>query len=494
MTMISIGASLLIPTSAMAAERSEAVVKSGTGGRQATGPLVPVPPEWPENPPDNWPIYHLAHPTFSHPAPFDPNAALFYKGRYHLHYIYRIDAGYAYAHVSSKDMVHWKWHPTVLAPPNTGHGMYSGTGFFTKDEQPAIVYAGKDTKRNWIAFGLDNDLNKWSKPQLMLPKDKDGKPMTNMRYFDPDIWRDGKTYFWTTCSGAKSSKPTQLMKSENLRDWTYIGELLHPDFDEKKLGVKKSEDLACPNMFKLGDKWVLMCISHRLGCRYFIGDFKDEQFLPEYHALLGGNSKRYFAPESLLTPDGRRVNWTWFFGGEMKGVQSLPTELALPADGVLRIRPIRELESLRYDEQQLKNLVLKKNAMVHLETIKGDHLELKLEIKDSGDQSFGLDVLCDEQGQSGLRILIDREKGLLRSGNEEAPFTLKKGEPLTLRIFVDATLVEVFANDRQVVMNDKGRAAGAKLNDGVALFSMGRDLTIETLTAWKMKSAYGDEQ
>ena len=201
MTMISIGASLLVPTSALAAERSEAAVKSGTGALQATGPRVPEPPAWPENPPDNWPIYHLAHPTFSHHASFDPNPALFYKGRYHLHYIYRIDAGFAYAHVSSKDMVHWKWHPTVLAPPNTGHGMYSGTGFFTKDEQPAIVYAGQGTGRNWIAFGLDNDLNKWSKPQVMLPKDKDGKPMNNMLYRDPDIWRDGKTFFWITCSG-----------------------------------------------------------------------------------------------------------------------------------------------------------------------------------------------------------------------------------------------------------------------------------------------------
>ena len=49
----------------------------------------------------------------------------------------------------------------------------------------------------------------------------------------------------------------------------------NPDFDEEKLGVIKEEDISCPNFFKLGDKWVLTCISHRLGCRYFIGDFKD---------------------------------------------------------------------------------------------------------------------------------------------------------------------------------------------------------------------------
>jgi sucrose-6-phosphate hydrolase SacC (GH32 family) len=140
-----------------------------------TEPYVPETPSWPKNPPANWPTYHLAHPTWSKGSPFDPNPALFYKGRYHLHYIYRNKTGFVFAHVSSKDMVHWKWHPTVLAPPNTGHGMFSGTGFFTKDGQPAIVYHGQGSNRNWIQYALDDKLNKWTKPQVMLPRGKDGK-------------------------------------------------------------------------------------------------------------------------------------------------------------------------------------------------------------------------------------------------------------------------------------------------------------------------------
>jgi len=283
------------------------------------------------------------------------------------------------------------------------------------------------------------------------------------------------------------------MKSENLKDWILIGDLLHPDFDEKKLGVKKSEDISCPNMFKLGKKWVLVCISHRLGCRYFIGDFKDEQFLPEYHALLGGNSKRYFAPESLLTPDGRRVNWTWFHGGEVQGTQSLPTELELPSDGILRIRPIKELQSLRYDKQTRKKLIVKKDTSVMLEKIKGDHLELKVVVKDTGEHNFGVDVLCDEQGREGLRINVNREKNLLEVGDEKAPLMLKKGQALTLRIFIDATLVEVFANERQIIMTDKPRGAEARINDGVALFSQGKDIKIDKIIAWKMKSAYAGD-
>ncbi len=452
------------------------------------GPYVPETPAWPGNPPDNWAIYHLAHPTFTQGSPFDPNAALFHKGRYHLHYIYRNATGFVFAHVSSPDMVHWKWHPTVLAPPTTGHGMFSGTGFFTRDGRPAIVYHGEGSGRNWIQYAQDDDLDQWSEPQVMLPRDKDGRLMENVPYFDPDIWRMGDTFYGL--NGISSSSPPQIMKSDNLKDWTFIGELLHPDFDEKKLGVKRSEDISCPNMFRLGDKWVLLCISHRLGCRYFIGDFKDDQYLPEHHALLGGNSNRYFAPESLLTPDGRRVNWTWFFGGETRGVQSLPTELELPADGILRLRPIRELESLRYGEQRLENVTVKKDTPMILEKIRGEHLELEVVVHNPAAAGFGIDVLCDERGKPGLRINVNREKNLLEVGDEKAPFEQKKGEALTLRIFVDTTLVEVFANERQVVMNDRRRAAGARINDRVAVFSLGQDLRIEKITAWKMKTCF----
>ena len=453
-----------------------------------TGPYVPETPAWPENPPDNWAIYHLAHPTFTKGSPFDPNPALYYKGRYHLHYIYRNNTGFVFAHVSSKDMVHWKWHPTVLAPPTTGHGMFSGTGFFTKAGQPAMVYHGQGSGRNWILYAQDDNLDTWGDPQVMLPRDSDGKLMENVPYFDPDIWRNGDTFYGL--NGVSSREPPAIMKSTNLKDWTFIGELLHPEFDEQKLGVKKTEDISCPNMFKLGNKWLLFCISHRLGCRYFIGDFKDEQYLPEAHGLLGGNSKRYFAPESLLTPDGRRVNWTWFHGGHTPGVQSLPIELELPADGILRVRPIRELESLRYDRRSKENMTVKAGIGLTLEKIKGQHLELRLLVKDSGVHSFGVDVLCDEQGRSGLRIKVNRDKNLLEVGNEQAPFALKPGEALSLRIFIDTTLVEVFANERQIVMNDKPREAGAEINEHIALFAQGQDLNIDRISAWKMKSCF----
>ena len=79
----------------------------------AASPQVPA---LPAAIPATWLTYHLAHPGPGGAMPGDPNPAYFYKGRYHLHYIYNAPKGFAYAHVSSPDMVHWTWHPTVLEP------------------------------------------------------------------------------------------------------------------------------------------------------------------------------------------------------------------------------------------------------------------------------------------------------------------------------------------------------------------------------------------
>ena len=132
----------------------------------------------PANPPASWATYHLFHPF--HPGwggqiPADPNCAFYWKGRYHLHYIYQNRDGYAFAHVSSEDLVRWKWHPTTLTPSITGTGMFSGTGFFTKEGRPAIIYHGAGSGRNWIAHALDDNLEKWTKPYPVEPKTKDGK-------------------------------------------------------------------------------------------------------------------------------------------------------------------------------------------------------------------------------------------------------------------------------------------------------------------------------
>ncbi|MDP6636919.1 MAG: GH32 C-terminal domain-containing protein [Phycisphaerae bacterium] len=467
------------------AATKEATKVSRRGQPVFTGPYVPETPGagWPAKPPKEWLTFHLVHPGPGRAMPGDPNPAFFYKGRYHMHYIYRNRTGFVFAHVSSTDMVHWKWHPTVLAPPTTGHGMFSGTGFFSKEGKAVMIYHGQGSGRNWLAYARDETMDKWSKPEAIEPKTADGKA-PRMRHWDPDCWLNGKTYYALSGGG-----DPELMKSDDLKNWTHLGKLLHKDYP-KKFPITRKEDISCANTFKIGNKWMLLCISHRLGCRYYLGDFKDEKYLPDFHAMMSWNGNQFFAPESMLTKDGRRVMWAWLLRVPVApdGIQSLPRELELPKDGVLRIRPLRELETLRYEEKIEKNITLAAGETRRLKHVAGDAVELKLEFKAPKAKEFGLDVLCDKNGKSGLRIVVNPGKKTLKVGPVTAPFVLKDGEDVTLRVFVDKNLVEVFANDRQAVMN------APKLvsldNTGAILFSQGGDIKVESASSWKMKSVY----
>ena len=61
------------------------------------------------------PVYHTVTPE-GLCGPFDPNAALYWKGLYHLMYIVQTEEGHCFAHISSKDLVHWRNHPLALEP------------------------------------------------------------------------------------------------------------------------------------------------------------------------------------------------------------------------------------------------------------------------------------------------------------------------------------------------------------------------------------------
>ena len=436
-------------------------------------------PAMPANPPDDWLTYHLLHPGPGGAMPGDPNCAFFWKGRNHLHYIYNHKDGFAFAHVSSDDMVHWTWHPTTLFPKVTGHGMFSGTGFITKDGKPAIIYHGQGSGRNQLAFALDDNLEKWTRPVPIIPVDASGQE-PKFNNWDPDCWLSGDTYYALSGGGNPS-----LMKSSDLKNWLFLGPLLSDDYPAN-IGMPKGEDISCANMFKIGNKWMLLCISHGLGCRYYLGDFKNEKYLPEFQAMMSWNGNNFFAPESVLTKDGRRVMWAWLLNLPVApcGVQSLPRELELPADGVLRIRPLRELEALRHDLKQESAITVKSEGTYQLKEISGDALELEIVVNAPTAREFGVEVLCDQKGENGLRVAVLPEGGFLTVGKVSAPFKLKPGEDLTLRVFVDKNLVEVFANDRQAAL-----AAGnyVRENLAVGLFSKGGDVVVKTVRAWKVK-------
>ena len=66
---------------------------------------------------------------------------------------------------------------------------------------------------------------------------------------------------------------------------------------------------------------------------------------------------------------------------------------------------------------------------------------------------------------------------------KKLPLELKNGEPLVLRIFVDKSIVEVFANDRQAIGRMVYPTLGGK---GISLFSEGGNIEATSVKVWEL--------
>ena len=117
-----------------------------------------------------------------------------------------------------------------------------------------------------------------------------------------------------------------------------------------------------------------------------------------------------------------------------------------------------EVERLQYNPQDLTDCDMKKPLPVR--NARSFHLKLKLDLIKS--RKIGVSVLNDAESDEETRIYVDLDTQKLvvnteKSGTEgskikeEAPFALKDGETLDLDIFVDCSIVEVYANERQAV-------------------------------------------
>lgn len=473
-------------------------------------------PTWQQPPSEELQLdIHLMHPG-GDSLPGDPNPAYCLDGTYHLHYIfahpYRGQTSFSFAHVTSPDMLHWSWQPTQLQPALTGHGMFSGTGFLAPDGRPAAIYHGQASGKNQIAIAKDRSLSAWETPYPIVAKLPDGSD-AQIPYWDPDCFRIGDTYY--AISGGENPP---LMKSTDLRSWTLVGPFMAHDMPDVAFG----EDVSCPNFFPIGNKWMLLCISHPLGCRYYLGDWdaKREQFVPTHHGRLNwrrdtqpsfGLFQRtdFFAPESLLTDDGRRVMWAWLtsIGTNPaylnKTIQSLPRELSLHDDGSLRMHPIRELESLRYDHAITENVVLNAPVSGHTARVPpreppllqriaelpdtATELRLRIAHREASRKMMGWVLYSDGRGQ-GFPITFKPENGSLRVGDVDVPFavaSLPDGEDIDVRIFIDKYLIEVFVNGRQAVA---AAYSGDRSHRGVDAFTVGVPTTLQSVESWKLRS------
>jgi sucrose-6-phosphate hydrolase SacC (GH32 family) len=476
---------------------------------------------------DDWPRYHVCIPPDElNTGPYDTNGGIYWKGKYHLMYIFqdptRPYRGHSYGHVSSTDLVNWTYHPTALGvePGDLGKGIFSGNAFVNKDGVPMLSW--NDIKVGMsIATAQDDDLIKWKKHpnNPVIPRQKKGIP--NYVYIgDPHTWLEGDTYY-SAISGirlANNEHALFLYRSKDLVNW----ESRHPFYRLDPYWTVPGEDIACPDFFKLGDKHILMGISHTVGARCYIGRFDKEKelFFPERHVRFNWPGANFFAPESLEDDQGRRIVWAWVTDARkispqritLPGFHSLPRVISLTGDSTLLIKPVKELDALRRNHRTLSEIKLAADSEMTLPGISGDCLELAVEIEPGTAGQVGVAIRCSPDGAEQTAIYydaaskslkMDMSRSTLRDdvsytryklGDAKtipnlvnAPFELKKGERLRLRVFLDKPMLEVFANDRQAI----AQQVFPKRKDSllIKVFTKGGTATVTRVDAWDMAAA-----
>lgn len=364
-----------------------------------------------------------------------------------------------------------------------------------------------------LAFSDDPLLEKWrnhpdnpvvSQPKMRTNGSWDGK--VGFAHWDPFIWLEGDTYYMIS-GGFPNTRPVPdkpaLFKSGNLTDWRYVG----PFMSHEMPGVAPEEDVSCADFFEMGGKHVLMCISHRRGCRYYVGEWRNEQFRPEAHYRMcwsQPNDAQFFAPESLLTPDGRRVMWAWVRPtlpleqrerAGWAGMLSLPREIWMGEDGRLRMKPVDELKQLRYNPVEIESGPVRGERI--LKNVSGRELELEINLEPGESGRTGVKVCRAPDGSEETLIYYDvgtkqlvvntDESGLKYTHTEKAPFELGPGEPLELHVFIDHSVIEVFANERQAIV----RRIYPTRDDsnGVSVFAEGGSAKLTASKAWTMAAS-----
>jgi len=144
-------------------------------------------------------------------------------------------------------------------------------------------------------------------------------------------------------------------------------------------------------------------------------------------------------------------------------------------------------KKLHSEEKTVTDLTVKSDRTHLLQGISGDTMELELVLEAPTAKEFGIKVLADQDGNAGFIISSGKSSKTLNVGYIQPPFELKEGEDLTLRIFIDKHLIEVFANDRQAAVGWHDYDAD---DLHVSLFSTGGDLKVKSVSAWQMKSIY----
>jgi beta-fructofuranosidase len=255
----------------------------------------------------------------------------------------------------------------------------------------------------------------------------------------------------------------------------------------------------------LADKHALI-ISTQGAVNYSVGRYVNQYFHPEVQGKADlGHS--YYAARSMVDEKGRRILWGWIRerrsdtaqrAAGWAGLMSPPRVLTLGRDGRLGMALAPEVEALRGKHQRFEGLAIAPGSFSLFKSVRGDSLEIQAEFEPSASEAVGLTVRSAPDGMEQTSITYNRTSGHLlveheRSslspevdrGSQGGPLTLAADETLKLRIFLDASVIEIFANERACLTSRIYPSRSDSL--GLGLLARGGEAHLKALDVWEMR-------
>lgn len=426
----------------------------------------------------------------------DPNGFSYYKGEYHMFYQYHPFSPYwgpmHWGHAVSEDLLHWKHLPAALAPDMDydRDGCFSGSAVVMPDGRHLLMYTGvvketqpdgssREVQTQCIAVGDGLDYEKYAGNPVL---DNKQLPENGSRFDfrDPKLWQRADGTYRCVAGNCTPEHDGQILLYKSQDGFTWQFERILAS-NNGRFGMM----WECPDFFRLDGKAVLITSPQDMmpqgfeyhngnGTLCLLGTFDEEtgEFHEETDQAIDYGID-FYAPQTVVAPDGRRImigwmqNWDtcsirsleepWF------GQMSLPRELSI-RDNRLYQTPVRELDARRHHKVEYAGITLSEE--ICLDGIRGRTMDLELMIRPGDPQNlyrkFVIRFAQNDRYHTALSfrpeesiLKIDRKfSGLRKAGIHQRRSLVKAQDGvLKLRIILDRFSVEVFVNDGEQVLS-----------------------------------------
>ena len=472
----------------------------------------------------------------------DPNGPVYHDGYWHMffqHNPYIADFGpMGWGHVRSPDLVNWEHCPIAIMPTP---GAYDGAGCWSgavviHDGVPHMIYSGVADMTLWsvdddippsdrqripqgyyheflleidqetqcVATSSDGMLT-WQKHPAnpVIPAIPEGLDLIGFR--DPFLWQEGDgRWRMLLGSGIKGQGGVALLyRSRDLVEWEYLNPLYIGDPAES--GV----NWECPNFLDLGGKHMLVVSPHGRPL-YWLGEYAKRRFKPAGLARRLDWGDVFYAPNSLRDPAGRWLMWGWarearprdqYAAAGWASCLTLPREISLDGAGNLNVKPAEVLKQLRAETLFDGIAEVSAGEPDCLGGASGDRLEISCRVLSADCERLCLQFRRSPDGEQFTELVYDFSEGILHLNRERSTDTvevtvepcqcalvLAENEPLDLTVYLDNSIIEVYANDR-VTMTSRIYPSRAEAK-GLSLGCAGGSARAR-MAVWKMSSIWG---